>query len=64
MQELVEAELDKHISRKPYERGNGCTTHRNGFKERTLTTRVGVIYLRVPQARWSSWATAKNKPSR
>ena len=56
IQELVEAEFEKHMGRKPYERGTGRSTHRNGFKERTLTTRVGLLYLRVPQARDGSFA--------
>ena len=56
IQELVETEFEKHMGRKPYERGNGRSTHRNGFKERTLTTRVGKLYLRVPQARDGSFS--------
>ena len=56
VQKRVEAEFEKHMGRKPYERDKGRSTHRNGFKERTLTTRVGKIYLRVPQARDGSFS--------
>jgi len=56
IQNIVKEEFEAHMGRKPYERGNGRATHRNGFKERTLTTRVGVIYLRVPQARDGSFS--------
>lgn len=56
LQELVEEEFEKHMGRKPYERDKGRSTYRNGFKERTLTTRVGKIFLRVPQARDGSFA--------
>jgi transposase-like protein len=49
VQELLEAEMTEHIGAAPYERGEGRTGHRNGYKPRTLRTRVGTLNLLVPQ---------------
>lgn len=56
MQKLIEGEFEKHMDREPYERDTGRSTHRNGFKDRTLRTRVGKIYIRVPQTRDGSFS--------
>jgi len=50
IQKVINGEFEEHIARGRYEGKEGPTTHRNGFKFRTLTTRVGKIYLRIPQA--------------
>ena len=34
IQELVEAEYEKHMGRKPHERGMDRSLHRNGIRER------------------------------
>ena len=51
MQNIVDSEFKDHMGRKPYKRDQGRSTHRKGFKDRILSTRVGKIYLRVPQTR-------------
>ena len=56
VQKIINAEFDKHMGRDRYERGVGRNTHRNGFKDRMFLTRVGQIYLRVPQARDGSFS--------
>lgn len=56
VQKAVNDEFEAHMGRDRYERDKGRSTHRNGFKSRTLTTRVGKIYLRVPQARDGSFS--------
>ncbi|MBD3157803.1 MAG: IS256 family transposase, partial [Candidatus Lokiarchaeota archaeon] len=56
VQKIIEAEFEKHMGRRPYERGRGRPTHRNGYKTRTLFTRVGRLHLRVPQARDGSFS--------
>jgi transposase-like protein len=48
VQKIIEAEFEKHMGRKRYERGKGRATHRNGYKPRMLYTRVGTLHLRVP----------------
>ena len=56
VQSAVDAEYEKHMGRSRYERGKGRDTHRNGYKDRSIITRVGKIYLRVPQARDGSFS--------
>lgn len=57
LQELLEAEMTEHIGAAPYERGDGRTGHRNGYKPRTLRTRVGTLNLSVPQDREGTFST-------
>lgn len=56
VQRAINTEFEEHMGRDRYERDKGRSTHRNGFKSRTLTTRVGKIYLRVPQTRDGSFS--------
>jgi putative transposase len=48
---LMEAERDAYVSAAPFERGEHRQTQRNGYKPRTLTTRVGRLELQVPKTR-------------
>ncbi len=57
VQELLEAEMTEHVGAAPYERGEGRTGHRNGYKPRTLRTRVGTLNLLVPQDREGTFST-------
>jgi putative transposase len=56
LQTLLEEELTAHLGAARYERTEARTGYRNGTKPRTLTTRVGTIELRVPQARDGSFS--------
>ena len=47
----MRAELAEHIKADAYQRSAGRLGHRNGFKPRTLATRIGKLDLRVPQSR-------------
>ncbi len=51
IQNIVKEEFEEHMGRKPYERGKGLSTHRNSFKERTLTTPVQT----APHFKSKSW---------
>ncbi|MDT8372731.1 MAG: transposase, partial [Bacteroidales bacterium] len=51
IQQLMELERDEHIGVDCYERGEDRKGYRNGYKPRTLYTRVGSLVLRVPQTR-------------
>ena len=51
LQALMEAERDVYVGAAPFERTGMRQTQRNGYKPRTLTTRVGTLELRVPQTR-------------
>ena len=49
------AEKRKHLGVGPYERSEERVDHANGFKDRTLKTRVGELNLKVPQVRSGSF---------
>ena len=51
IQSLMELERDEHIGVGSYERGDERQSYRNGYKSRTLYTRVGPLVLQVPQTR-------------
>jgi len=51
IQALMEAERDGHVGAERFERTGVRRTQRNGYKPRTLVTRVGTLELRVPQTR-------------
>src|SRR5712691_5858392 len=57
LQTILEEEMTAHLGAARYERGEGRTGHRNGYKPRTLTTRVGTLELRVPQDRDGTFST-------
>ena len=57
LQELLEAEMTEHVGAKPHERTRTRTGHRNGYKPRTITTRVGTLTLLVPQDRDGTFTT-------
>lgn len=44
-------ERQKHLSARPYERTEERQGHANGFKDKTLATRLGQITVAVPQVR-------------
>lgn len=44
-------ERQKHLQARPYERTEQRQGHANGFKDKTLTTRMGQITVAVPQVR-------------
>ena len=57
LQETLEAEMTEHLGAAPYERAEGRTGHRNGYKPRALRTRVGTLNLLVPQDREGTFST-------
>src|SRR5689334_16757842 len=44
-------ERQQYLNAAPYERSEERTAHANGFKEKTVQTRVGKLTLAVPQVR-------------
>lgn len=56
-QQILEAEIAQHLNADPYERTQGRQGHRNGYKTRSLKTRMGELNLSVPQARDGSFST-------
>jgi transposase-like protein len=57
VQQVLEAEMTEHIGAAPYERSATRSGHRNGYKPRTLRTRVGTLNLMVPQDREGTFST-------
>jgi putative transposase len=57
LQEILEAEMTAHLGAARYERSAGRQGQRNGYKPRTLHTRVGTLTLLVPQDRESTCST-------
>lgn len=55
--QVLEAQVTEQIGARPYERREGRKAYRNGSRPRTLTTRVGLVVLHVPQVREGSFRT-------
>lgn len=50
-QAAIDAQFDEYIGAEHYERSADRKDRRNGFRERTVDTRMGSIDLRIPRAR-------------
>ena len=58
LQQILEAEMTQHVvGAAPYERTEDRRGHRNGYKERTLKTRLGTLELLVPKDREGTFST-------
>jgi len=57
LQGLLEEEMTAHVGAEPYERTVERRGHRNGYKPRSLKTRVGTLDLLVPQDREGRFRT-------
>ena len=57
LQRLLEIEMTEHIGAAPYQRTEDRKGQRNGYKPRTLKTRVGKLELLVPQDREGTFST-------
>src|SRR5271156_1710788 len=51
MQLLMETDVDGLIGAGRHERSGDRTTYRNGYRDRTLDTRLGSLQLRIPKLR-------------
>ena len=57
LQRLLEEEMTAHLGAEAYERTPERQGHRNGYKPRQWTTRVGTLELLVPQDREGTFRT-------
>lgn len=57
LNQVLEAQVNDHLQAKPYERSEERVGYRNGYRPRTLYTRVGPVTLQVPQTRDGSFST-------
>ena len=49
--QAMQIERDKHLNAKPYERSDKRNGHANGYKPKTVRTRVGEVTFDIPQVR-------------
>ncbi len=64
LQALIELEATQAIGAGPYQRSPERTTHRNGARERLLSTKAGDIELRIPKLRSGSFYPSLLEPRR
>jgi putative transposase len=57
LNQVLEAQVTEQIGGQPYERSTERKAYRNGYRSRTLTTRVGPLVLHVPQIRDGRFST-------
>ena len=55
LQLLMECDVEGLIGAGRYERSGERTTWRNGYRDRTLDTRLGALQLRIPKLRQGSY---------
>jgi len=64
LQRLVELEATTVVGAAPYEHSPERTTHRNGYRPKTLDTRVGRLELQIPKLRSGSFYPSLLEPRR
>ena len=64
LQILMEADVEGVIGAGRYERNGERTTWRNGYRERTLDTRIGSLNLKIPKLRQGSYSPDFLEPRR
>jgi len=63
IQQLLEEELTAFLNAEPYDRTESRRGYRNGYKPRTLTTRVGRLELMVPKDREGRFSVIREVPA-
>jgi transposase-like protein len=61
---LMAFEVAERAGAGRHERSEGRTTHRNGYRERTLDTRLGTLELEIPKLRSGSYFPSFLEPRR
>ena len=64
VQLLMETDVDGLIGAGRHERTSERTTYRNGYRDRTLETRLGALQLRIPKLRQGSYFPPFLEPRR
>jgi putative transposase len=62
LQRLMEWDVEGQIGAGRYERSDERATHRNGYRERDLETRLGALELKIPKLRRGSYFPAFLEP--
>jgi len=55
VRQVLEEQIEEHLRVRPYERSDKRQGHRNGYKPRTMNTRIGKLEFEVPQVREGGW---------
>jgi transposase-like protein len=64
LQIIMEADVDGLVGAGRYERTGERSTYRNGYRERSLDTRLGTLNLKVPKLRTGSYFPGFLEPRR
>jgi putative transposase len=64
LQALIELEATQAIGAEPYERSPERTTHRNGHRDRLLSTKAGDLELEIPKLRRGAFFPSLLEPRR
>ncbi len=56
LQRIMDYDVENVIGAAPHERSPERLTYRNGYRERTLETRLGTLDLKVPKLRSGAWS--------
>ena len=64
LQIIMEADVDGLVGAGRYERTGERSTYRNGYRERSLDTRLGTLHLKVPKLRTGSYFPGFLEPRR
>ncbi|MEQ9587264.1 MAG: IS256 family transposase [Parvibaculaceae bacterium] len=62
LQRLMDAEAEQRCGAGRHERSEGRVNQRNGYRERTLETRLGTMELRIPKLRTGSYLPSFLEP--
>lgn len=57
LNQVLEHQVSEQVGAKYYERTEGRQAYRNGYRERTMRTRVGTLTLTVPRLRDGNFST-------
>src|SRR5512147_2682610 len=64
LQIIMDADVEALIGAGRHERADGRLTYRNGYRDRTLETRLGALTLRIPKLRQGSYFPGFLEPRR
>jgi putative transposase len=64
LQRLMEAEVESHTGAGLHERSDERRAYRNGYRDRTLQTRIGELQLKVPKLREGTYYPSFLEPRR
>ena len=64
LQLIMEADVDGVIGAGRHERSGDRTTWRNGYRDRSLDTRLGTLNLKIPKLRTGAYFPGSSSPGR